>query len=119
MDTFKTKMFLSVKSRLTREAHIHRFFSLLQFKTHPTGFWISMLAVLSVVAVSGQREFLTLLGLKEGVGQCDGVHPGHPGVIIKLRVNVEEDGHVHLFVRVQTLLLKAETLQTGDGRTPD
>lgn len=65
----------------------------------------------SVVAVSGQRQFLTLLGLEEGVGQGDGVHSGHPGVLVELWIDVEEDGHVHLLVRVQTLLLEAETLQ--------
>jgi len=65
---------------------------------------------LSVVAVSRQRELLTLLGLEEGVGQSDGVHAGHPRVLVELRVDVEEDGHVDLLVRVQTLLLEAETL---------
>ena len=67
----------------------------------------------SVVAVSRQRQLLTLLGLKEGVGQRDGVHPRHPGVVVELRVDVEEDGHVDLLVRVQALLLEAETLQRG------
>lgn len=32
------------------------------------------LSAASVVHVSRQRKFLTLLGLKEGVGQSDGVH---------------------------------------------
>lgn len=68
----------------------------------------------SVVAVPGQRQLLTLLGLEEGVGQSDGVHSGHPGVLVELRVDVEEDGHVHLLVRVQALLLKAETLWRDD-----
>lgn len=61
--------------------------------------------------VPGQRKVLTLFGLKEGVGQSDGVDPSHPGVLVELRVDVEEDGHVHLLVGVQTLLLEAETLR--------
>lgn len=71
----------------------------------------------SVVAVPRQRQFLTLLCFKEGVGQSDGFHPGHPGVLVELWVDVEEDGHVHLLMRVQTLLLKAETLQRDNGKT--
>lgn len=72
----------------------------------------------SVVAVPGQRQLLTLLGLKEGVGQCDGVHSGHPRVFVELWVDVEEDGHVHLLVRVQALLLEAETLRRDDRNVP-
>lgn len=69
----------------------------------------------SAVAVSGQRKHLTLFGLEEGVGQRDGVHSRHPRVVVELGVDVEEDGHVHLLVRVQALLLEAETLQTHSG----
>lgn len=72
-------------------------------------------AVLSVggasLAIPGQRQRLTLLGLEERVGQRDGVHSGHPRVLIELGVDVEEDGHVDLLVRVQPLLLEAETLR--------
>lgn len=71
----------------------------------------------SAVAVSGQRKHLTLFGLEEGVGQRDGVHSGHPRVVVELGVDVEEDGHVHLLVRVQALLLEAETLQTHEQRS--
>lgn len=66
----------------------------------------------SVVAVSWHWQRLTVLGLEEGVGQSDGIHTRHPGVSVKLRVDVEEDGHVDLLVRIQALLLEAETLQT-------
>lgn len=71
----------------------------------------------SAVAVSGQRKHLTLFGLEEGVGQRDGVHSGHPRVVVELGVDVEEDGHVHLLMRVQALLLEAETLQTHEQRS--
>lgn len=71
----------------------------------------------SAVAVSGKRKHLTLFGLEEGVGQRDGVHSGHPRVVVELGVDVEEDGHVHLLVRVQALLLEAETLQTHEQRS--
>lgn len=60
----------------------------------------SLLTALSVVAVSRQRKLLALLGLEEGVGQGDGFHSRHAGILVKLRVDVEEDGHVHLFVGV-------------------
>lgn len=63
-----------------------------------------------LVAVSRQRQLLSLFGLEEGVGQSDGVHSGHPRVGVELGVDVEEDGHVDLLVRVQPLLLEAETL---------
>lgn len=64
----------------------------------------------SVVAISRERELLTFLSLEEGVGQGDGVDPSHPRVIVELRVDVEEDGHVDLLVGIETLLLEAETL---------
>lgn len=60
----------------------------------------SLWMAVSVVAVSRQRKFLALLGLEESVGQGDGIHSRHAGILVKLRVDVEEDGHVHLFVGV-------------------
>jgi hypothetical protein len=48
--------------------------------------------------------------LEESVAECDFIDARHGRVLGKLRVDVEEDGHVHLLVRVQPLLLKAETL---------
>lgn len=60
--------------------------------------------------VSWHRQPLSLFGLKEGVRQSNGVHSSHPRVGVKLGVNVEEYWHVHLFVRVQSLLLEAEAL---------
>lgn len=66
--------------------------------------------VWSILAVPWQRKLLTLLGLKESVGKCDCVNPCHSWVLVKLWVNVEEDGHIDLLVRIQPLLFKAETL---------
>lgn len=129
---FSVKVFLGafkIKSFYVDELHFQTVFdtfsgrSFLRPSSEPeSGPWFSIWAppprcsVLdgSVVAVTRQGQFLTLLGLEEGVGQRDGVHPGHPGVLVELRVDVEEDGHVHLLMGVQTLLLEAETLQRDD-----
>ena len=43
-----------------------------------------------------QLEALSLLGLEEGVGEGDSVHFGHGRIVVELRVDVEEDGHVNL-----------------------
>lgn len=64
-----------------------------------------------VLGVSWQGDLLTLFGLKEGVRQNDGVHSSHPRVFVKLRVDVEEDGHVDFLVGVQMLFLETETLK--------
>ena len=71
----------------------------------------------TALAVPRQRQLLALLGLEEGVGEGDGVDPRHARILIKLRVDVEEDGHVHFLVRVQPLLFKAETLRERDTHT--
>lgn len=60
----------------------------------------SLWTAASVVHVSRQREFLTLLGLKEGVGQSDGIHSCHSGIFVKIWVDVEEHWHVHFLVGV-------------------
>lgn len=60
----------------------------------------SLWTAVSVVAVSRQRKILALLGLEEGVGQGDGIHSRHAGILVELGVDVEEDGHVHLFMGV-------------------
>lgn len=63
------------------------------------------------MTVSRQRQLLPFLGLKEGVGEGDGVHPCHSRIVVEFRVDVEEDGHVDLLARVQPLLLEAEALR--------
>ena len=50
------------------------------------------------------------LGLKECVGQGDGVRVLQEGVCCVIRVDVEEDWHVHLLPRIKPLLLEAEAL---------
>lgn len=54
----------------------------------------------SVVHVSRQWKFLTLFGLKESVGQSDGVHSCHSGIFVEIWVDVEEHWHVHFLVGV-------------------
>ena len=66
-------------------------------------------------AISRHRQPLALFGLEESVGQSDGVDSGHPRVGVELWIDVEENGHVHLLVRVQSLLLKTEALGRGRG----
>ena len=39
---------------------------------------------------------VSLFGLKECVGECDGGHSGHGWVVAELWVDVEEHRHVHL-----------------------
>lgn len=79
------------------------FFSL-QFseamETPVSGDGESLWTATSVVHVSRERKFLTLLGLKEGVGQRDCIHSCHSGIFIKIWVDVEEHWHVHFLVGV-------------------
>ena len=52
--------------------------------------------LLSLRHIPRQRHLEAFLGLKERVGQRDGIHPPKLGILSELRVNVEEHGHVHL-----------------------
>lgn len=53
---------------------------------------------------------------KERVVQSDGVNPLHIRVLQKLRVDVEEDGHVDRLALVQPLLFETETLYLAKVR---
>ena len=53
---------------------------------------------------------LVILGLEERIAQCDSLNALHTRILCKLRVNIKEDWHVHRFASIQSLLLKAETL---------
>ena len=51
-----------------------------------------------------------VLRLEKRVAQCDSLNALHTRILCKLRVNIKEDWHVHRFASIQSLLLKAETL---------
>ena len=53
---------------------------------------------------------LIVLRLEERITQCDRLDTLHIDVLCKLRVDVEEDCHIHCFSCIQSLLLKAKTL---------
>lgn len=55
-------------------------------------------------------------GSKKGVAQGDEIDVPHPGVVADVRVDEEEDGHVHRLSRIQFLLVKAKTLDLGEVR---
>jgi len=46
--------------------------------------------------VIGYGKILSFLCFKERVGQCDAFDPFHARILTELRINVEEDRHIHL-----------------------
>ena len=50
------------------------------------------------------------LGLKECIAECDFVCVLQEWIRLVVRVDIEENRHVHLLSRVQSLLFKAEAL---------
>ena len=55
-------------------------------------------------------ELQSRLGLEECIAKCDFICIFQERIIDVVRVDVEEDGHVHLLSRVQSLLFKTEAL---------
>ena len=59
---------------------------------------------------------LIVLRLEERITQCDRLDTLHIDVLCKLRVDVEEDWHIHCFSCIQFLLFEAETLYLAKVR---
>lgn len=59
---------------------------------------------------------LIVLRLEECITQCDRLDTLHIDVLCKLRIDVEEDWHIHCFSCIQSLLLKAKTLNLAKVR---
>ena len=55
-------------------------------------------------------ELQSRLGLKECITKCDFIRVLQERIRLVVRVDVEEDRHVHLLSRVQSLLFKTEAL---------
>ena len=62
------------------------------------------------------RKLKTRLGFKECITERDFIGILQERIRLVVRINVEEDRHVHLFTRVQSLLLKTETLNLIEVR---
>lgn len=57
-----------------------------------------------------QMPVFIILRLEKRITQRDSLNALHTRILCKLRIDVEEDRHVHSFSSVQSLFLKAETL---------
>ena len=55
-------------------------------------------------------ELQSRLGLKECITECDFIGIFQEWIRLVVRVDVEEDRHVHLLPGIQSLLFKAEAL---------
>lgn len=63
-----------------------------------------------------QMPILIILRLEERVTQRHSLNPLHVDVVHKVRINIEENRHVHCLARIQPLLLKAKTLNLAEIR---
>ena len=57
-----------------------------------------------------------ILRFEERIAQRDRLNTLHVDVLCKLRIDVEEDWHIHCFSCIQSLLLKAKTLNLAKVR---
>lgn len=63
-----------------------------------------------------ESSIVIVSGFEEGVTQCHSLYALHVHIIEQIRVQVEENGHVHSLARIETLLLEAETLDLTEVR---
>ena len=61
-----------------------------------------------------QVSICVIFCFEEGITQCYRLNPLHVDVSCKLRIYVEEDGHVYRLASIQSLLLEAETLDFAE-----
>ena len=94
-----TKAFLSVRPDSTRVSHSNPYAS-------PTLLPSSRLDV--------QVPLPIIPGSEECITQHQGLNAPHLWICRKLRIHVEEDGHVYAFSSFQPLLLEAEALDLGE-----
>jgi hypothetical protein len=57
-----------------------------------------------------------VLRLEESITQCNRLNTLHIDVLCKLRIDVEEDWHIHCFSCIQSLLLEAKALNLAKVR---